>query len=310
MNFTVMKEFKRTHTLKHSPNGKWLVGLGGHQVKVYDAQTWELVHVFKGLKHVDTVSFAFGDEDTMVVQSTTKKVGVYQLSSVSPTIAFYAMTKSSEPQDCNIIFAPTNCHLVVGEYFLKDGFISTVDLETTKVNNIKLLSNGFVVSMNFDANETSYLFHINQLGSNIEKYGANYVLRWKYPFHLNEPEELYSELFIDFNKMKYNAVKKQFALFKSGILMISDEILTNEVARLNVDSKRGYFCDLNWTPDGKNIVVAYSTGAKIVRCKDMVIVKEIPIDFILTAEFSFDGKQLLLGTMESAYVIDVSEYVT
>jgi len=128
--------------------------------------------------------------------------------------------------------------------------------------------------------------------------------------YTHEPIRMTTELIVAWDDISYNQETKKFALYDSRekTLIITDYTLKNECLRYNVTDRRsGYFSRLNWSLDGKYIVLTFLNSVKIINAQNAKCIKELKVSSGLYSEFSSDGNLLLIGTYKVGYLIDVSD---
>lgn len=313
-SFNYIKKLKKSNYIQFSPNGDYIVSVSGNQIIIIDSQSFNELHVYKEIKHPGRIAFAFNSEKIFASESAIKKLGVFNLSS-ELSAKIYKVTNSNDYQDYNICFTPDNKKIICGIYNVKDNVIATLNLETSKVENILVLRNSFVNKIQYSDNDKSYLFSIFERGGCIidgETYSTTYILKWKYPFDVNEPTELRTGLTMTWSDISYNSTTKQYALYDqdNNILIVTDITMSKELSRCILSNKSlGYFYNLNWSHDGEYIVMTFLNTVKIIRVKNLECIKEFKVSSGLYSEFSPDDKLLVIGTGKNSYIIDVSEYL-
>ncbi|GAA0177106.1 hypothetical protein SH2C18_03920 [Clostridium sediminicola] len=311
-NFKYIKKFKKSGFIQYSPKQNYILNISGNQIIVTDAKTLDKVHIFKTIKYPGQVTFSFGDIDMIASGSTMKKLAVFNLEDMS-VISTYRITKLDEPQDCNIYFSPDNKKIICGIYEFNNSKISVLDLESSKIEDIKIVDDSIIKKIEYCISDNSYLFYIFQRRGYIingEEYSKTYILKWKYPFEVNEPIKIETDILLTWSDISYNHYVSQYALYDSRnkALVITDETLNKELKRYVVPDRRiGYFNILKWSLDGKHIVLVFLKSVKLIRVSDMQCVKEFKVSFGFYSEFSPDGKLLLIGTMSSGYLVDINE---
>lgn len=311
-NFKFIKKFNKSNFIQFSPKNNYILCTAGNQIIIIDATTLETIHVFKQIKFGGKVAFATGDEKKIAVQSSIKKLGVFDIENMSVS-NIYKMTNSDEPQDCNVSFSPDNTKIIAGIYSGMHNTISQLDLKTSEVRDLKILQNAFVTKIEYFHADNTYLFSIFEregLLINGDKYSVAYILKWKYPFDINNPLKIKTDLVQTWMDISYNYVNKQYSLYDGDnqCLIITDEALYKEVGRYKIcDNCSGYFCNLNWSPNGEFIVITFLNSVKIISSRTMECVKDFKISQGFYSEFSNDNKFILIGTMGAGYLIDMNE---
>lgn len=313
-SFNYIKKFKKANYIQFSQNGDYIVRVSGNEIAVIDTKSLNELNVYKEIKQAGKIAFAFNNENLFASESAIKKLGVFNLNN-ELSAKIYSVTKSNDYQDYNIYFAPDDKKIIYGIYNVNNNTISTLDLETSKVENIKVFENAFVKKIQYCINSNQYLFSIFDREGRVvngERYPITYILKWKYPFELNEPTEIRTELILEWDDISYNSNSKKYALYDwhNKILIVTDNTMGKEVARyiLN-DNRLGYFSNLNWSNDGKYIVMTFLNSVKIIRVMDANCIKEFKVSSGLYSEFSPDSKLLVIGTAKSGYLVDISEFL-
>lgn len=313
-SFNYIKKFKKANYIQFSQNGDYIVRVSGNEIAVIDTKSLNELNVYKEIKQAGKIAFAFNNENLFASESAIKKLGVFNLNN-ELSAKIYSVTKSNDYQDYNIYFAPDDKKIICGIYNVNNNTISTLDLETSKVENIKVFENAFVKKIQYCINSNQYLFSIFDREGRVvngERYPITYILKWKYPFELNEPTEIRTELILEWDDISYNSNSKKYALYDwhNKILIVTDNTMGKEVARyiLN-DNRLGYFSNLNWSNDGKYIVMTFLNSVKIIRVMDANCIKEFKVSSGLYSEFSPDSKLLVIGTAKSGYLVDISEFL-
>lgn len=313
-SFNYIKKFKKANYIQFSQNGDYIVRVSGNEIAVIDTKSFNELNVYKEIKQAGKIAFAFNNENLFASESAIKKLGVFNLNN-ELSAKIYSVTKSNDYQDYNIYFAPDDKKIICGIYNVNNNTISTLDLETSKVENIRVFENAFVKKIQYCNNSNQYLFSIFDREGRVvngERYPITYILKWKYPFELNEPTEIKTELILEWDDISYNSNSKKYALYDwhNKILIVTDNTMGKEVARyiLN-DNRLGYFSNLNWSNDGKYIVMTFLNLVKIIRVRDANCIKEFKVSSGLYSEFSPDSKLLVIGTAKSGYLVDISEFL-
>ncbi|SHH28500.1 hypothetical protein [Clostridium grantii] len=313
-SFNYIKKFKKSNYLQFSPHEEFIVSVSGNQIVVVDVKELSEVHSFKEIKQPGKIAFAFNNEKLFASESTIKKLGVFNIESEFSSI-IHKVTNSSDYQNYNIYFTPDNRKIVLGIYNCYNNTISTLDLETSEVKDLKLLKNSFVNKIEYCNSDNSYLFSIFERDMQVingNKYSTSYILKWKYPFELNEPMEIRTEILLEWWDISYNAVSKKYALYDldNQHLILTNENMSKEISRYILDDKRsGYFSNFNWSHDGEYIVITYLNSVKIIRVRDAKCIKEFKVASGLYSEFSKDSKLLLIGTAKNGYIVDISTFL-
>ena len=313
-NFNYIKKFNSARYVQFSPKGNYIVGVSNNRITVIDIKNYNELYVYKDLKEPGKIAFAFNNDKLFASQSAIKKLGVFNLNN-ELTAKIYKLTKSDDYQNYNICFTPENKKIICGIYNIKNNTISTLDLETSKIENLMVFENSFVNKIQYCHIDNSYLFSIFEREGHIvngEAYSSTYILKWKYPFDLNTPEEIRIELTLTWSDICYNSTTKQFALYDwdNKVLIITDSTISKEVVRHSlIDKSTGYFYNLNWSYDGQYVVMTFLNTVKIIRVKNSECVREFKVSSGLYSEFSPDDNLLLIGTGKTSYLIDTREFL-
>jgi len=311
-NLTLIKKFKNAKFIQFSPNGDYIVAVSRNQIIVIDANSLNEITVYNGLKDPGMIAFAVHDGKVFASKSAYKKLTLIELGDDLKAKS-YRVTTSDEPQDFNIHFSPDNKKIITGIYNIYNNTISLLDLETSRIENVKVYENAFVNKIQYSDVDDIFLFSVFEREGRIidgEVYSITTLLKWKYPFDTHEPIRMTTELIVAWDDISYNQETKKFALYDSRekTLIITDYTLKNECLRYNVTDRRsGYFSRLNWSLDGKYIVLTFLNSVKIINAQNAKCIKELKVSSGLYSEFSSDGNLLLIGTYKVGYLIDVSD---
>lgn len=313
-DFQYIKKFKKSNYIQFSPKGDYIISVSGNQIVVMDSEKLNEVHVFNEIKQPGKIAFSLNNDKLFSSESAIKKLGVFDLDN-EISYRIYKVTKSNEFQNHNICFSTDNKEIICGIYNVKKNTISTLDLETSKVKDLIVFENSVVKKIQYCDRSNSYLFSIFDRDGRVingESYPITYILKWKYPFELNEPIEIRTELILEWYDISYNSNSKKYALYDwhNKIMMLTDDTLSKEVARYIMnDNRSGYFSNLNWSYDGEYIVMTFLNSVKIIRARDANCIKEFKVSSGLYSEFSPDGKLLVIGTAKSGYLVDICEFL-
>lgn len=307
-----IKKFKKASYIQFSPNNDYIVSVSENQITVIDTESLNELSVYKEIKQAGKIAFAFNNEKLFASQSAIKKLAVFEINNELQA-KIYKVTKSDDFQNYNIYFSPDDKKIICGIYNVNNNTISVIDLETSRVENIRVFENAFVKKIQYCNTDRSYLFSIFEREGCIidgETYSVTYILKWKYPFNSNEPIIITTELALAWSDISYNSVTNEYAFYNwdNNTLIITDNTMGKELSRYVLTDKRsGYFNNLNWSHDGKHIVMTFLNTVKIIRARNAECIKEFKVSSGLYSEFSSDDKLLLIGTGKYSYLIDVSE---
>jgi WD40 repeat protein len=311
--FNFEKKLMKANYIQYSPSGKWITIAYGNRVIILNAHSYDISYTFKEIKSPGKVAFSFNNENIFASQSLFKKIGVFNLDTMA--IKTYKTTNVNEPQNYNIYFSPDDELIVCGIYNGRNNTLCTVALKTNSVKTIKSFENSFVNKIEYSDKNKSYLISVYNRGARIikgEAYSETYILKWEYPFDMHEPLEIKSKIILEWRDISYNQKLNSYAAYVwvdqyNEMLIITDDTLEKELGRYVPDRRHGVFSNLNWSSDGKYIVITYLSAVKVIRTEDMKCIKDYKLRASY-AEFANGDTMLLIAGGKNSYIIDTNEF--
>lgn len=311
----LIKAFYKCYSINVSRDEIYLITFGGNQIKIYMLDTFELIKIFNDIKNPGNIIFSRSNFDLFLAQSTKNDIGIFSLKNL--TLEKKLSCKSKDTQNCTSLFSPDNLCIVSGIYKGINNTISTIDVNSGKIETHLNLENSFVRFIEYCSNDILLFSIFDRSGIENEQIPKSYLLKWKYPFEEKKPETIKSNLVSEWDYIKISYDNNKFAFYMTvydqkytGKLIITDKTLNNKILEYTITNSEGYFCGLNWSYDDRYIALTFSNKIQIIKVEECRCIRTIEVEYAMTSNFTRNEKYFTIGTMNRGYIFELEEVLT
>jgi 6-phosphogluconolactonase (cycloisomerase 2 family) len=292
-------QFSASYCIKKSPDGKYFATIGG-SVVLWDAGSGKKIISFSQIKNPDYLSFSHAGR-MLAVKNTSGKIALFDLESMCHLFSLQP-TKS---EGCGLCFTPDDRYVVSADW---EGTVYAVDVAQ---KSAVILKKGPLMYHSLEFKGDRMIFH----GTRYVRNRSHSFFEFRvYPF--DEALTTAIESKTEFDTVTFTADCGKCAAadnYKKAVL-IMDQTLTHTFNVITTHSgkrKKARIEYAAWSPDRKRLALIgqYSDhhAIQVIDMETLIVIASYELPYACYAEFTDDGTQLLIGTWQKGYCIDVDE---
>lgn len=307
-NMNLIKKLKTSFEIRLSSDGRFLCHNTNSKVVVYDFTTFDKIIELSQPKYPSNLRFSY-DNKYLLIKSTQGTICIFETENFQliKKVRSKKNLKLEEGDDVNF----TRDNLLLGGLQIKSG--KQIAIFDNSTEGYSILTNFGNESNNteynqFVSNENVHLITLSYV--NDSDYRVYKMVKVKEPVQMGKVEIIENQEIWYWDGFIYNATIQAYILVRDNYkIVVVDSNFKEVIKEANIEdafprSEIGYFSHINQSHNGEFIVITYSETIFILRFDDLQILMVEKIPYAHFAEFSNNGRYLLIGTYENGFILE------